>query len=267
MIYIGIGNVVLKRNHFIQVTLLGDSGTTYYLNASGEWTLSSARIKIFKFRDHGQATVEIQSAFTSTWKGSSNGLPEDGDVTIKLYYPLTNATGDVNSYVTFNHIKINGVDLGVKGESHTARRLEENPSTEVELEAKLKAGDSDNDAYIGSIEDSNGYNTLFWCKENGGVIDTSKQLKLLNWMARDRMQISGGNSTIFTGNVYGYLPYLGNLRINNVDGNFMTVAWSYDLASNIISAKHERIFTDDIYDNVSVSFEYESDNVITPAIQ
>ncbi len=81
------------------------------------------------------------------------------------------------------------------------------------------------------------------------------------------MTISSGNSTMFTGGVYGYLPYFGNITIHNVNGIFMTVEWSYDTANNQITATHERIFTDDVYSDVTVNFQLESDNVITPAIE
>ena len=131
----------------------------------------------------------------------------------------------------------------------------------------MYVGDNESDTYLGALEDVNGDNTLKWAKTIASVIDTSKQYALLNWMARDRMTISGGNATIYSGGIYGYLPYFGVLSINNVDGLFMTTEWSYDTKNNKISATHERIFTDDIYSDVTVDFQLESDNIVTPSIE
>ena len=49
---------------------------------------------------------------------------------------------------------------------------------------------------------------------------------------------------------------------------FITTKWTYDLALNVISAEFERIYNNDISEDVTYNKELETDNtVIKPAIK
>ena len=99
---------------------------------------------------------------------------------------------------------------------------------------------------------------------NGVIEEDSRQL--LEWLVRDRLQISGGNAKKFSGGIFGYLPYLGVLRIDGLNGVFMTTKYSWNTKDNTIDAEHIRIFTDDIFSDVEYSFAFESDNVVKPTV-
>ena len=95
-------------------------------------------------------------------------------------------------------------------------------------------------------------------------------------MVTDRLQISSGNALKFSGGIYGYFPYLGVITIDNIGNDaepvtldkFITSKWTYDLALNVISAEFERIYNNDISQDVTYNKELETDNtVIKPAIK
>jgi len=255
---------------FAQLKLIGDSGTDYYLNDNGEWTLSTAIVRIFENTYSRLTENDLVFLGGRTMTISTNLTPESGTVEVHLFRP----TSEKNTFAALVEDKViitnvtvaANVDANVKGESHTATRIS-NATAVVDTEEKISVGDNVSDLYIGGLEDSSDENTDSWCKAPGGTIDSSKKWKLLNWMVRDRLTISSGNATVFSGSIFGYLPYLGVLSIENIDGLFMTIKWSYDLANNVINADHERIFQDDIYSDIDYSFELESDNVIRPAIE
>lgn len=246
-----------------KVTLIGDSGTVYYLNKSGEWTLSDTLYNIFIYRN---IAGFIDREVTQTTTITSNGVPEDGTMNVQIYRPQLSSATDNGTYTVVRSVNITGIGNDVKGESWTARRLQKQ-STVVDETTELAVGDNESEIYIGGIEDVNGDNTLRWSKADGIIIDPLKQYPILNWLARDRMTISSGNATMFKGGIYGYLDYLGDLSINNVTGVFMTVEWKYDTAQNRIEATHERIFNNDIYSEVTVDFQLEAENVVRPAIE
>jgi len=257
-----VGGLACVYGQKIRVTFIGDSGTPYYLNDTGEWTISVANIQLYKYNwSVGRRTREMN--FTTDI--SANGLPEDGTITLIFYRPYYDDT-DYGSYTVIKNISIAGVQLGVKGESWTATKTDE-VSAVVDVESKVFVCDNDGDSYIGAIEDSAANNTVQWAKAISGVIDDTKMFPLLNWLARDRMQISGGNSMIFRGGILGYLPYLGVLTINNIDGNFQCLSYTHDLKTDRIEAEFERVFDDDIYDDLSLTFALESENIVRPAIE
>lgn len=265
---INLKGSITQRNYgismFMEIKLTGDSGTEYYLNTNGEWTLSQAYVKIM------QNYIAIDQAPVSTdftTEITSNSTAEAGEVTAIFMRPTwTDTSLRGQDTVTINYFGLTGQDLGIKGESHTANRIE-NTSAVVDSEDNVYVGDNDGEIYIGAIEDVNGENSQLWSKEDAAVLDLSKQFPVLNWLVRDRLTISSGNSTVFSGGIYGYLPYLGVLSINNVTGIFMTTEYRWDTLRNTIEAEHQRIFTDDIYSQVTVDFNLESDNVVRPAIE
>ena len=131
----------------------------------------------------------------------------------------------------------------------------------------MYSGDNASDIYIGAIEDENENLTRLWAKSNINVVDPSDIRPLLEWLSRDRLTISSGNSTIFSGGIYGYLEYLSQLSIDNIDGVFMTTSYNYDISNGLIDAKHVRIFNDDIEEDVLYEFNYEDANVVRPTIE
>lgn len=258
---------------YCRIEMIGESGVTYYLNTSGEWTLSEAVIRMVDstndaFYNALPATYPPKT-FTFSTKIEANTIPEDGNIKV-IFYKGIYDTGLFNNQtlaqVDITNVSVRGAQGNFNGESHTCKRVA-NATASVDLEDKVFSGDNASDIYIGAIEDENENLTRLWAKDYGSGIDATIIKPVLEWLAQDRLTISGGNSTIFSGGVYGYLDYLSQLTINNVDGIFMTVGYNYDIRSGLIDAKHERIFNEDISNDVLYEFNYEDANVVKPSIE
>jgi hypothetical protein len=283
---ISIGaSVTMRRGgaymeQFIKITLIGDSGVRYYLDSEGAWGESSSnKIQIYKVFNN---SLDRPYNRPTTFEGTTLGIPEAGDLEVHFYLPKFASDFVTYNYSRITSVNITKVDDGITGESHTSKRgllNTDNRTVTSVVESAVDVFVGDNpltDAYVGGIEDSAGENTLLWSKGfiDGGV-DTSVQTRLLEWMVRDRLQISSGNSLNFSGGVYGYLPYLGVITIDNIGTRsepttlhrFMTTEWSYDLARNKIAINLERIFNENILTDIDYKYSLETENIIIkPAV-
>ena len=274
----GAGEVV----QFVQITITGTTGNIYYLNQEGGWIPETpTRLLIFTVTSTSLNSAEnIPAEFA----GITEGAPESGTLEVHFYLPKVNI--ELNTWVwsRLAEVNITQVDNGIRGESHTTERGFEDlnfrtVTAVVEDDGNIYVGDNPlTDAYVGGIENDIGENTLAWSKGfiDSISIDTSTKILLLEWLVRDRLQISSGNALNFSGGIYGYFPYLGVITIDNIGTRgepielhrFMTTAWSYDLTLNLIAANFERIYNKDVSSDVSYVYELETDNtVIRPAIK
>ena len=277
------GNMI----QFVQISIIGDSGVRYTLTQEGEWVNTSVpgntetKVKIFDID-----IVSLNNTYDVPYlfEGTTVGTPETGELEVWFYLPQIPA-----DFVNFKWSRVKEINItqnnnGIKGESHTATRGKEEleyrtVTAVVEDDGNIYVGDNPlTDVYVGGIEDITTANTLRWSKRfiNTNIIDSSNQYELLQWMVTDRLQISSGNALKFSGGIYGYFPYLGVITIDNIGNDaepvtldkFITSKWTYDLALNVISAEFERIYNNDISQDVTYNKELETDNtVIKPAIK
>ena len=248
--------------HRAIVTLISPNGI-YYLNENNpaQWESEEKAIRFFYIERTyvGESREGVQQFQVKT-----EGCPEDGLINVHFFLPSTSSFFSIpGSYTRINSFSISGEQLGIKGESFTATRGLEvingrrKITTVVELTENIYVADNNSDIYIGGLEDIATDNTIFWSKKIvNGQINVAQQLPLLEWMVRDRLQISSGNALTFSGGIYGYLPYLGITTIDNVGTEtepptphkFMTTKYTYNLALNITSVEFQRVF-DQIIDN------------------
>ena len=276
---------VHKTRQEIIVRILSlDGGPTYYLNSESppKWSTEASKTNLFLIE--GENLIEGIA--------SSNLVCQDcpvrGVLSVTFLLPefYEGLPLNIDSwFVKLNSFSIKAKQLNVEGESFTAIRSQDNPDRRkrsvaavVEKAEDIFVGDNESDIYNGSIEDAQTRNTVYWSKKTvNGTINTQKRFPLLNWLVRDRLEISSGNSLIFSGGVYGYLPYLSVIQIDKIGvpvqnpvklHRFMTVKYSYDLSRNLISIDYERIFQDNIDNDVSVSGPIlEGAKVVKPLIR
>ena len=277
---IGPTNTLITIGQFVQIKLIGDLGAVYYLKQDGGWTdLSEEKINMVRRTVRGSV-----NDLPWTFEGTTSATPIEGDISVHFYLPQWFNTQGPTTYIKITDVNIRQPDNGIKGESHTATRGKEEleyrtVTAVVEDDGNIYVGDNPlTDVYVGGIEDITTDNTLRWSKRfiNTNIIDSSNQYELLQWMVTDRLQISSGNALKFSGGIYGYFPYLGVITIDNIGNDaepvtldkFITSKWTYDLALNVISAEFERIYNNDISQDVTYNKELETDNtVIKPAIK
>ena len=194
-------------------------------------------------------------------------LNADCEITIEirrvsLNFPLS----DDNSATTVKYSKIDILDNqinrdGIKGENHTvSRRLP--PSSITKENQKVFNGDGDR-ILVGSIytEDFEVL-TETWTRKN-----KFETLPLLGISAMDDLRIQSRPIKLFSGDIYGYMPYLSVISIDGVVGSFMFTDWSYNLNTNIVSQKMLQFYNDDLADILYEITPDYGNNTIKPTIK
>lgn len=150
---------------------------------------------------------------------------------------------------------------GLVGEFHTVTRLLP-PSSITKENQKVFNGDGIA-SLIGSIfKDDLTTLTTFWTRKN-----KFENLPLLGISAMDDLRIQSNPIKVFTGDVYGYIPYFSVVTIDNVTGLFMPIEWDYDYKNNITRIKLLQFYNTDIADiQYTVSPDY-GNNTIKPTIK
>jgi len=107
-----------------------------------------------------------------------------------------------------------------------------------------------------------GSNTSNW-----NHIGVDEEKEILEIMVRDRIRIQSKPQKVFTGDVYGYIPGLSLLNIDNLPGNFYPVGYEYDSIANICKFESNEIF-DEYIPEVENDYEktFDRNKVIKPTI-
>jgi hypothetical protein len=150
---------------------------------------------------------------------------------------------------------------GLVGEFHTVTRLLP-PSSITKENQKVFNGDGIS-SLIGSIF-KNDLSTLttVWSRKN-----KFENLPLLGISAMDDLRIQSNPIKVFTGDVYGYIPYFSVVTIDNIVGLFMPIEWDYDYKNNITKVKLLQFYNTDIADiQYTITPDY-GNNTIKPTIK
>jgi hypothetical protein len=83
----------------------------------------------------------------------------------------------------------------------------------------------------------------------------------------DDLRIQANAIKVFSGSIYGEIPYMSVITINNIVGYFMPIEYDYDYKTNISQVKLLQFYNDDIADiQYEVSPDY-GNNTIKPTIK
>ena len=234
------------------------TSTGYYLNRNNVWVLdSNAYIQV-------QTGTFSSSEVFITYELLMPPVPNDCDITIIICAPKV--------YVFFRKIglsKITYIEIldneiqkaGIVGEFHTVTRFNP-PSSIVKENQKVFNGDG-GQILIGSIYKSDEETlTEFWTRKN-----KFEQLPLLGISAMDDLRIQSNPIKVFSGNIFGQIPYFSVVTIDNVTGLFMPIEWDYDYKNNITRLKLLQFYNTDIADiQYTISPDY-GNNTIKPTIK
>jgi hypothetical protein len=187
--------------------------------------------------------------------------PLINDCTLEII--LCNPFGDfdVAGYDSVDLISNILESQGLVGEFHTVTRSQP-PSSITKENQKVFNGDGIS-SFIGSIfKDDLTTLTTFWTRKN-----KFENLPLLGISAMDDLRIQSNPIKVFTGDVYGYIPYLSVVTIDNIVGLFMPIEWDYDYKNNITKVKLLQFYNTDIADiQYTVSPDY-GNNTVKPTIK
>jgi hypothetical protein len=228
----------------------------FYLNQNKEWTTSNTSFYL--------NTVAVQN--TESFFDFEIELPpiyNDCDLTIIIREVRLNIEG-TKITAKFNYIQIVSNELkknGIVGEFHTvSRRLP--PSSITKENQKVFNGDGDR-VLAGSIYTSDfEVFTTEWTRKN-----KNENLPILGISAMDDLRIQSSPIKVFSGSVFGEIPYLSVLEIDNVIGLFMATEWSYNINTNILSAKYMQFYNTDLADILyEISPDY-GNSTVKPTIK
>jgi hypothetical protein len=230
----------------IRVTLF-DGTTTYYLAKSGEWRTTETLMFFGASASKIRHTVKSQT------------YPVDGVVRFRVYTDSFFAETDSNTFsgdyqdVTYSGIRLYPNETSnILGEFHTVQR-NDRPSSLIKDVKEIFNGDNAEDGYVGAIYKNDSITpTTTWNR-----VGKAETKPILQIMAEDTLRISANPSRVFSGDIYGYMPYLSAVTISGVTGLFMPLAYSYDTKSNIISLKLRQIFGAELADiDYELTFDY-----------
>lgn len=230
-------------------------GSTYYYNpfaVPAEWSLVDTTLQIF-----GGELDSVNSIFTSL-----PPIPINGDLTIEIYTPTQN-TNEVGTFY-LQEVSVapaDGTDDILKGEFHTFQR-EDNPSAKIKDTQRVNNGDNPSDIYYGTVYKTDGTTpTSTWFRK--GVSESKPILRI---MGEETMRLNALTSTEFSGDVYGYVPHISIVEIENVDTNFVITDYNYDTLNNVTNIRFKKIFGAELTDlNYELTFDYG--NTVEPTIK
>ena len=227
---------------------------TYYLTPDGDWSTTDTLIQ----RSIG---IGVKN-FTLTVISNAIVPEENGDIKIDLYdagfgtsvFPMAIHNLSLQTYI--------GQDEQ-QGNFYTIEKLTNATPNTDEVKTVIH-GDVPDDTYFSAIyENDETTNTEFWYRKN---YEESKNL--LRIMIEDRMRMNYSPKIIFDGDVYGYVPLLSRINVNNVKEKMMCLEWSYDAYSNTTSIKLIELLNTD-FQSIDVVYSLTPDygETVKPTIK
>lgn len=207
-----------------------------WLQESGEWSTTTSSIYIANSDGY---YINVGNTPFAIFKGKGNAnytaqikAPKSGLLQIIIYRdspPQDSLVVLQEGIFKINSIFLSGTNNGdVKGIDYTAQRTQKT-STVAKPDKTVYNGDSASDLFVGTIyKDDADTPTERWYREG------QQELKeLLSINAEDNLRLSPRPMTIFEGDVFGFIPYLSVVSINNFVGKkFQFLNWSYSLDKN-----------------------------------
>jgi len=222
----------------------------FWADDDGKWYNTE---KMVGTTQHGMGTF--------SWTLSTEPVPND----CAVYVVIRSILGDkivpfvaeVQKCELINNFNYDGKI----GEFHTVQRNNA-PSSIIKENQEVYNGDSLGDVFIGAIYKSDKISlTTIWTRKN-----KLEEKGILQISAEDDMRIQQKPTKTFTGDIYGEVPYLSIIEINNINGLFMFTEYSYDTESNITRGKLQQFFTSEVADlNYALTFDYG--NTVKPSIR
>lgn len=206
--------------------------------------------------------VESEQSSTVDFSTILPPIINDCLITIEILQPIITISGQ-NNLTEVNYVQITDDVIkktGQVGEFHTVTRGTP-PSSITKENQKVFNGDSRN-IFIGAIYKSDKTTpTTQWTRKNRFE---TKPLLLIS--AEDDLRIQSAPVKLFSGDIYGQIPYLSVISINNVFGLFMFIEYSYDIKENILSGKMMQMYNNELGD-ILYNFSYDyGNNTIKPTI-
>ena len=229
-----------KSKAKFRLTLIETSGATSYLKLDGTWTATETFIYL-DLNPNFDITVQSQA------------LPATGALSLTIYQAEQLLSGSSNYELTYADVQNSATasSSGAVGEFHTVQR--QNRPSSISTDTKtIYNGDSASLIYEGAIwKQTNTIPTSVWFRK-----DKTESKPILQIAAEDILRSQQKPQKLFTGDIYGFMPYLSIINIDNLEGKFFPIEWSFNAMTNITSVKLLQFFGDELTD---IDYKYTLD--------
>ncbi len=228
----------------------------YFLNGNNQWSLTDSFIRV---RTKARYNVENSLSYELLMPP----VPNNCDITVIICeVRLTLGSSEISAGINYIQILDNEIQKnGIVGEFHTVTRSEP-PSSITKENQKVFNGDG-SEILIGSIyKDDLETPTNIWTRK-----DKFETLPLLGISAMDDLRIQSNPIKVFSGSIFGQIPYMSVITIDNITGLFMPIEYDYDYKTNKSQVKLLEFYNTDIADiQYTISPDY-GNNTIKPTIK
>lgn len=228
----------------------------YFLNGNNQWSLTDSFIRV---RTKARYNVENSLSYELLMPP----VPNDCDITVIICeVRLTLGSSEISAGINYIQILDNEIQKnGIVGEFHTVTRSEP-PSSITKENQKVFNGDG-SEILIGSIYKNDLETpTNVWTRK-----DKFETLPLLGISAMDDLRIQSNPIKVFSGSIFGQIPYMSVITIDNITGLFMPIEYDYDYKTNKSQVKLLEFYNTDIADiQYTISPDY-GNNTIRPTIK
>lgn len=243
------------------MVLFNDGTTTYYLDVDSGWITvgSIPLLDRIIFLENIRNNVDDTGSYTIR----TAAMPADGNLTFSFYQSRSYWPFDVGTHLTWltRFVVYPSSDNNINGEFHTVQR-NSTLSNRVDDVLEVYNGDNDSVIYYGTIYKADGETqTDLWKRD---FLTESKPL--LRLVAEERLRLYSSVQIVFSGDFYGYIPYLSKIKIDGIEGDFMFLYYSIDTRENITSMVLCQGYTDEISDYI-YEFTIDYGNVVKPTIK
>ena len=237
---------------------------SYRLISNGEWVTTDSffQYTLGSSAEDAKNFTEISDTFNI----SSNPAPIEGVMYIEIYRPknrLPPFAVSLRPMVKIRSVDIttNSAELKTKvGEFHTVSRISK-VSSIVKENKSVSNGDRSENFYLGTIFKEDGVlDTRTWSRKG-----SFESYPLLRIAAEDELRLGQKPLKVFSGNIFGFLPYLSFLQINSINGRFFPIEYSYDTVNNQIKLKVLELYAEEIPD-IMYKFSFDYGNTVKPTI-
>ena len=237
---------------------------SYRLISNGEWVTTDSffQYTLGSSAEDAKNFTEISDTFNI----SSSPAPIEGVMYIEIYRPknrLPPFAVSLRPMVKIRSVDIttNSAELKTKvGEFHTVSRISK-VSSIVKENKSVSNGDRSENFYLGTIFKEDGVlDTRTWSRKG-----SFESYPLLRIAAEDELRLGQKPLKVFSGNIFGFLPYLSFLQINSINGRFFPIEYSYDTVNNQIKLKVLELYAEEIPD-IMYKFTYDYGTVVRPTI-
>jgi hypothetical protein len=242
----------LRHNFYFKIK----TSDGYYLNTANDWEVGEDSNTYRKIRLGKNFNT---STFYLTHELKLPPLPNDSDIIIVICRPLSDispAFGVGIGEVTYAQILDPVQTNGIVGEFHTVSRSL--PPSSITKENQTVFNGDGTEVLIGSIYKAD----LTTVTETWNRVGKDEILPILAISAMDDLRIQSSPAKIFSGSIFGEIPYLSVITIDNIVGLFMPIEYDFDYKSNKSNIKLMQFYNSDLGDiNYEVSPDYGNSNI------